>query len=135
MANSPYFDYFEKMASAEKDLYKYIKLYKHIHLLDSLSVCIIMCIVLMRTACLSLYFNYSAWRKMTLNSDTEQSRYLVWDYPVKEQYTHILKVLYYILFLYRERICIEIETRVGFYAQCVIHNTKYICRPYRIQEW
>ena len=104
MANSPYFDYFEKMASAEKDLYKYIKLYKHIHLLDSLSVCIIMCIVLMRTACLSLYFNYSAWRKMTLNSDTEQSRYLVWDYPVKEQYTHILKVLYYILFLYRERI-------------------------------
>ena len=29
---------------------------------------------------------------MTLSSDTDQSRYRVWDYPIKEQYTHIFKV-------------------------------------------
>lgn len=37
---------------------------------------------------------------MTLSSDTDQSRYRVWDYPIKEQYTHIMKVKYYILRLY-----------------------------------
>ena len=30
---------------------------------------------------------------MTLNSSGDQSKYRVWDYPIKEQYTHIFKVI------------------------------------------
>ena len=30
---------------------------------------------------------------MTLNSTTDQAKYRVWDYPIKEQYTHILNVI------------------------------------------
>ena len=30
---------------------------------------------------------------MTLNSSEDQSKYRVWDYPIKEQYTHIYKVI------------------------------------------
>jgi len=36
---------------------------------------------------------YNVWKKMTLSSDTDQSRYRVWDYPIKEQYTHIFKTI------------------------------------------
>jgi ionotropic glutamate receptor len=54
--NSPYFEYFKNMASAEEDLYK-------------------------------------KWKDMTLSSNADQSRYRVWDYPIKEQYTHIFKTI------------------------------------------
>lgn len=30
------------------------------------------------------------WKELTLNVTTENSRYRVWDYPIKEQYGHIL---------------------------------------------
>ena len=35
---------------------------------------------------------YKKWKEITLNSSSDQSKYRVWDYPVREQYTHILKV-------------------------------------------
>jgi ionotropic glutamate receptor len=54
--NSPYYEYFKNMASAEEDLYK-------------------------------------KWKDMTLSSNADQSRYRVWDYPIKEQYTHIFKTI------------------------------------------
>ena len=30
---------------------------------------------------------------MTLESNSDQSKYRVWDYPIKEQYTHIFKTI------------------------------------------
>jgi len=36
---------------------------------------------------------YRKWKEITLNSSSDQSKYRVWDYPVREQYTHILKVI------------------------------------------
>ncbi|XP_066943797.1 ionotropic receptor 25a-like isoform X1 [Macrobrachium rosenbergii] len=36
---------------------------------------------------------YRVWKELTLNSTSDQSKYRVWDYPIKEQYTHILKVI------------------------------------------
>ena len=36
---------------------------------------------------------YKKWKEITLNSTSDQTRYRVWDYPVREQYTHILKVI------------------------------------------
>ena len=33
------------------------------------------------------------WKELTLNSTTDQSKYRVWDYPIKEQYTHILDII------------------------------------------
>ena len=37
---------------------------------------------------------YKKWKEITLNrSSSDQSRFRVWDYPVKEQYTHILKMI------------------------------------------
>ncbi len=56
VSESPYFEYFENMASAEEELYK-------------------------------------VWKNLTLSSDADQSRYRVWDYPIKEQYTHIFKTI------------------------------------------
>lgn len=35
---------------------------------------------------------YRKWKEITLNSSSDESKYRVWDYPVREQYTHILKV-------------------------------------------
>ena len=35
---------------------------------------------------------YRVWKELTLNSSGDQSKYRVWDYPIKEQYTHIYKV-------------------------------------------
>ena len=40
---------------------------------------------------------YRKWKEITLNSSSDQSKYRVWDYPVREQYTHILKVRYIFL--------------------------------------
>ena len=36
---------------------------------------------------------YKKWKDMTLSSNADQSRYRVWDYPIKEQYTHIFKTI------------------------------------------
>ncbi|KAA0202204.1 Ionotropic receptor 8a [Hyalella azteca] len=36
---------------------------------------------------------FRVWKELTLNSTTDQSKYRVWDYPIKEQYTHILQVI------------------------------------------
>ena len=36
---------------------------------------------------------YRKWKEITLNRSSDQSKYRVWDYPVKEQYTHILKMI------------------------------------------
>ena len=37
---------------------------------------------------------YLKWKELTLNSTgVDQVKYRVWDYPVKEQYTHILRVI------------------------------------------
>ena len=36
---------------------------------------------------------YRKWKEITLNRTSDQSKYRVWDYPVKEQYTHILKMI------------------------------------------
>lgn len=30
------------------------------------------------------------WKELTLNASTDEVRYRVWDYPIKEQYGHIL---------------------------------------------
>jgi len=30
------------------------------------------------------------WKEITLNASSDQSQYRVWDYPIKEQYGHIL---------------------------------------------
>ncbi|XP_069941255.1 ionotropic receptor 25a isoform X1 [Cherax quadricarinatus] len=36
---------------------------------------------------------FRVWKELTLNSTGDQSKYRVWDYPIKEQYTHILQVI------------------------------------------
>lgn len=33
----------------------------------------------------------SVWKEITLNSTSDQVEYRVWDYPIKEQYGHILQ--------------------------------------------
>ena len=33
------------------------------------------------------------WKDLTLSSNADQSRYRVWDYPIKEQYTHLYKTI------------------------------------------
>ncbi|THK33259.1 ionotropic receptor 25a [Diachasma alloeum] len=34
---------------------------------------------------------YNVWKEITLNSTSDQVEYRVWDYPIKEQYGHILQ--------------------------------------------
>ena len=48
---------------------------------------------------------YRKWKEITLNSSSDQSKYRVWDYPVREQYTHILKVRYIFLVHTAQRHC------------------------------
>ncbi|XP_063217386.1 ionotropic receptor 25a-like [Bacillus rossius redtenbacheri] len=36
---------------------------------------------------------YNVWKDITLNSTSDQSKYRVWDYPIKEQYGHILQAI------------------------------------------
>ncbi|KAF7407327.1 hypothetical protein HZH66_001864 [Vespula vulgaris] len=36
---------------------------------------------------------YTAWKEITLNSTSDQIEYRVWDYPIKEQYGHILQAI------------------------------------------
>ena len=33
---------------------------------------------------------YRVWKEITLNATSDQSQYRVWDYPIREQYGHIL---------------------------------------------
>ncbi|KAL6267005.1 hypothetical protein P5V15_000085 [Pogonomyrmex californicus] len=36
---------------------------------------------------------YTVWKEITLNSTSDQIEYRVWDYPIKEQYGHILQAI------------------------------------------
>ena len=36
---------------------------------------------------------YHKWKELTLNSSGNPAKYRVWDYPIREQYTHILSVI------------------------------------------
>ncbi|CAK9815491.1 Ionotropic receptor 25a [Anthophora quadrimaculata] len=36
---------------------------------------------------------YTVWKEITLNSTSDQVQYRVWDYPIKEQYGHILQAI------------------------------------------
>ena len=36
---------------------------------------------------------FRVWKDLTLSSNVDQSRYRVWDYPIKEQYTHLYKTI------------------------------------------
>ncbi|XP_076361370.1 ionotropic receptor 25a-like [Tachypleus tridentatus] len=36
---------------------------------------------------------YHAWKNITLNSGRENGKFRVWDYPIKEQYKNILKII------------------------------------------
>nr|QHN69186.1 ionotropic receptor 4 [Sirex nitobei]QHN69198.1 ionotropic receptor 17 [Sirex nitobei] len=36
---------------------------------------------------------YTVWKEITLNSTSDQIEYRVWDYPIKEQYSHILQAI------------------------------------------
>lgn len=36
---------------------------------------------------------YHKWKELTLNNSGNPAKYRVWDYPIREQYTHILKVV------------------------------------------
>nr|QNL15109.1 ionotropic receptor 8a [Aulacocentrum confusum] len=36
---------------------------------------------------------YKMWKEITLNSSSDQVEYRVWDYPIKEQYGHILQTM------------------------------------------
>jgi len=33
---------------------------------------------------------YRVWKELTLNATSDQTQYRVWDYPIKEQFGHIL---------------------------------------------
>ena len=46
----------------------------------------------MRKLCITLTFS-RVWKDLTLSSNADQSRYRVWDYPIKEQYTHLFKTI------------------------------------------
>lgn len=37
-----------------------------------------------------LVFCFRVWKELTLNASTDETRYRVWDYPIKEQYSRIL---------------------------------------------
>ena len=36
---------------------------------------------------------FRVWKDLTLSSNADQSRYRVWDYPIKEMYTHLFKTI------------------------------------------
>eukprot|EP00095_Tigriopus_kingsejongensis_P001374 snap_masked-scaffold1253_size52701-processed-gene-0.2 protein:Tk01374 transcript:snap_masked-scaffold1253_size52701-processed-gene-0.2-mRNA-1 annotation:"ionotropic receptor 8a" len=36
---------------------------------------------------------YHKWKELTLNSSGNPAKYRVWDYPIREQFTHILKII------------------------------------------
>lgn len=33
---------------------------------------------------------YQAWKNLALNATSDETQFRVWDYPIKEQYGHIL---------------------------------------------
>jgi len=40
-----------------------------------------------------ILFVCRVWKEITLNSTSDQVEYRVWDYPIKEQYGHILQAI------------------------------------------
>lgn len=38
----------------------------------------------------SIVFLFRLWKELTLNASTDETQYRVWDYPIREQYGHIL---------------------------------------------
>ena len=34
---------------------------------------------------------YQKWKELSLNGSDNPAKYRVWDYPIREQYTHILQ--------------------------------------------
>ena len=43
---------------------------------------------------------YQKWKELSLNGSDNPAKYRVWDYPIREQYTHILQgnILYVHIF-------------------------------------
>ena len=37
---------------------------------------------------------YQKWKELSLNGSDNPAKYRVWDYPIREQYTHILQGMY-----------------------------------------
>lgn len=48
---------------------------------------------LLRSTILCILFACRVWKEITLNSTSDQVEYRVWDYPIKEQYGHILQAI------------------------------------------
>ena len=47
---------------------------------------------------------YQKWKELSLNGSDNPAKYRVWDYPIREQYTHILQGMYFMyLFLSLQR--------------------------------
>ena len=36
---------------------------------------------------------YQKWKELSLNGSDNPAKYRVWDYPIREQYTHILQMI------------------------------------------
>lgn len=53
---------------------------------------------------------YKAWKELALNASSDETQYRVWDYPIKEQYGHILLAM-------EQTGLVENET-VGFQKVC-----------------
>ena len=39
------------------------------------------------------FYIFSVWKDLTLSSEADRSRYKVWDYPIKEKYSHMLETI------------------------------------------
>ena len=37
--------------------------------------------------------NHRVWKDLTLSSDADRAKYKVWDYPIKEKYSHMLETI------------------------------------------
>lgn len=42
---------------------------------------------------LASHFTPRVWKEISLNASSEEDQYRVWDYPIKEQYGHILQAI------------------------------------------
>jgi hypothetical protein len=36
---------------------------------------------------------FRVWKDLTLSSDADRAKYKVWDYPIKEKYSHMLETI------------------------------------------
>ena len=39
------------------------------------------------------FYIFSVWKDLTLSSEADRSKYKVWDYPIKEKYSHMLETI------------------------------------------